>query len=239
MVLNLVLAEASLEVIPKELWNEPSVIAYCRRRRKDPGRCLLDIVYYYRAMRKLKDAEKRGRPDIVHSAMLSALETPLNKEGLLKLYVHTYSNYVIYVDPSVRLPKNYNNFLNLMEQLFELKLVPPRGKPLLTLEAKDFSKLVLELKPDYAVALDTDGSLTSLSKLALKLSNFKSPAVAIGGFQRGSLSEDVKKNCNELLSIGNFSFLASVVISRLIYELELKTGIYAKLTLQSTNPQDA
>ena len=63
--------------------------------------------------------EKRGRPDIVHFTLLEALGSPLNLEGLLKIYVHTYSGYVIDVRPEVRLPRDCNRFSGLMEQLFQ------------------------------------------------------------------------------------------------------------------------
>jgi rRNA small subunit pseudouridine methyltransferase Nep1 len=87
-------------------------------------------------MKKLEESEKRGRLDIVHFALLEALGSPLNREGLLQTYVHTINDYVITVNPETRLPRNYNRFVGLMEQLFESYRVPPTGQILLKLEGK-------------------------------------------------------------------------------------------------------
>ena len=57
--------------------------------------------------KKLNNWRKRGRPDIVHLCLLEALESPLNKNKILSVYVHTYDNKIIYINPEVRLPRNY------------------------------------------------------------------------------------------------------------------------------------
>ncbi len=58
---------------------------------------ILDRSYHHAAMKDIADSEKRGRPDIAHLCLLEALGSPLNKEGLLRTYVHTYNDYVISV----------------------------------------------------------------------------------------------------------------------------------------------
>ena len=99
-------------------------------------------------MKKLEESERRGRPDIVHFALLEALGSPLNKERLLQTYVHTLKNHVITISPETRLPRNYDRFVGLMEQLFELGQVPPAGQILLKLELKtlaELQKLLVEM----------------------------------------------------------------------------------------------
>jgi rRNA small subunit pseudouridine methyltransferase Nep1 len=133
------------------------------------------------------------------------------------------------VNPRVRLPKNYNNFVGLIEQLFEVGQVPPKGEPLLSMEDGGLDELLAKLRPDYVVGLTTEGRLLSFGELASKLLSFERPAVLVGGFQRGHFSEGTMSLANEAVSVGKFHFMASVVIARLIYEFELKTGVYEKI----------
>jgi len=43
----------------------------------------------------------------------------LNKAGMLEVYVYTIQGHAIIIDPSTRLPRNYNRFTGLFEQLFK------------------------------------------------------------------------------------------------------------------------
>jgi len=109
--LILVLAESAVETVPESLWTHRSVQKHAKLRRKPPRSVLLDRSYHHAAMKGLEHSEKRGRPDIVHFALLEALGSPLNREGLLEVYVHTIDDNVITVDPETRLPRNCNRFV--------------------------------------------------------------------------------------------------------------------------------
>ncbi len=169
--LVLVIGEASLETVPRELWGHPAVYKYARRRGKQPGQVLLDHAVHHQAMKGLPGAEKRGRPDIVHMVMLEALSSPLNLEGLLTLYVHTVGDYVIEVDPSTRLPRNYMLFTGLMEQLFEVGQVPPDSpKPLMRVRPMTLPRL-LERTPRPRILVTYSGDYVRMSKLAEEIAS--------------------------------------------------------------------
>ena len=57
------------------------------------------------------------RPDIVHQTLLTLLDSPLNKAGKLKIFIHTQKNVLIDVNPKLRIPRTYNRFAGLMVQL--------------------------------------------------------------------------------------------------------------------------
>ncbi|MCP8317603.1 MAG: 16S rRNA methyltransferase, partial [archaeon] len=61
--LVLILAESALELIPHELWKHPSVVKHASSKGKKVSEILLDRSYHHSAMLRLKDSEKRGRPD--------------------------------------------------------------------------------------------------------------------------------------------------------------------------------
>jgi len=120
-LLNFVLAESALELVPKEIRKQPAVSSDARRREKDSSEILLDRSFHHSAMAKLKDSEKRGRPDLVHGALLSVTGTPLYLEGKVRVYVHTYDDVVVEVLPKTRIPKSYLRFRGLMEQVLSGK----------------------------------------------------------------------------------------------------------------------
>ena len=51
---------------------------------------------------KLKMDIATFRPDIVHRCLLTLQDSPLNKAGLLKVYIHTMDNVLIELDPSCK-----------------------------------------------------------------------------------------------------------------------------------------
>jgi len=171
-------------------------------------------------MKKLEQNVKRGRPDIVHFALLEALGAPLNKQGLLQVYVHTFNDYIIAVNPNARLPRNYNRFVGLMEQLFEFGRVPPKGTTLLSLKLQTLAQLFQEIKPSYTVALSRLGKPRTVEETVSELSEKKKPAVLIGGFPRGHFSKTTLKLADEVVCLDPEMLETWTVASRVIYEYE-------------------
>jgi len=231
-LLTFILAESALETIPKSLWNHPSVVRYAEKRGKHPKFILLDRSYHHTAMKTLKGNEKRGRPDIVHFALLEASGSPLNKEGLLQVYVHTFSDYVITVAPETRLPKNYNRFIGLMEQLFEFKKIPPSGHFLLTVKKQKLPQLLKIVKPTYVLAFSRKGNRCTLENAVLKLSNKEKPVAIVGGFPHGHFSGETSKLADETVAIDPEMLETWTITSRLIYEYERAISLPRKRLTQ-------
>lgn len=227
-MLTLILAESALETIPKNLWRHPAIKRHSKKHRKPPQLIILDRSYHHAAMRTLSDSDKRGRPDIVHFALLEALGSPLNKERLLQVYVHTLNNYVIKVKPETRLPRNYSRFVSLMEQLFKLGKAPPNGKTLLKLESKTLSQLLSEINPTYVVAFSTAGAPHTIEEVTSRLSNEEKPIVIIGGFPHGHFSAITLQSVDELVRIDSEMLEAWTVTSRVIYEYECTISLPMK-----------
>jgi rRNA small subunit pseudouridine methyltransferase Nep1 len=221
-LLTFILAESALETVPEKLWKHPSVSKYAKIRRTKPRYVLLDRSFHHAVMKSLEQNEKRGRPDIVHFALLEALGSPLNKEGLLQTYVHTIKDYVITVNPETRLPRNYDRFVSLIQQLFEYCRVPPEQREiaLLTLRREAMPQLIREIKPSYVLAFSRLGKPCTFEDAVSKLAHEKNPAVIIGGFPKGHFSEGTKKLVNETVCIDPEMLEAWTVTSRVMYEFE-------------------
>jgi len=133
-MLSLILAESSLELVPKELQNHNSVISHSKKLGKKPSEILLDNSWHYGAMKGIKNEIKRGRPDLVHFSLLEATSIPLYYEKKISIYVHTIDDKVIFIGDDVRLPKSYHRFVGLIEKLFSEKVVQAEGKKLLEIK---------------------------------------------------------------------------------------------------------
>jgi len=181
-------------------------------------------------MKTLTLSEKRGRPDIVHIALLEALGSPLNKEGLLQVYVHTLNDYIIWVNSETRLPRNCNRFVSLMEQLFEFGQVPPEGDEtvLLSLKKQTLTQLIHEIKPSHVLALSRIGSPETLEGTISKFPREKKPVVLVGGFPHGHFSDSTIRLADEIVCIDKEMLETWTVVSRVIYEFERLLSLFRK-----------
>lgn len=225
-MLTLILAESSIERIPPQLVRHPSVIAHARRKNREPSSMILDRSYHHSAIGAVErgdpsgDFLKRGRPDIAFHVLLQALGSPLNREGLLRTYVHTINDNVIDVDPHVRLPRNYDRFIGLLEQLHEEKSVPPGEQPLLSIRKCTLPELVSESRVSTVVAFSTLGKPASAEDACVPIVEADAPAVLIGGFAHSHFNQSTTQLASHVFSIDREPLDAWIVAARVIYEYE-------------------
>ena len=221
----LLLTETSLETVPRELLKDPVIIRDARRRGVNPRYLILDRARHHRAMIGLPNAEKRGRPDILHQALLLIQGSILARNNLVKTYIHTINDLVIDVDPGIRPPRNYDNFLGLMSQLFQLGRVPPVGKPLMRFV--DGINYVLGTEsPDRRILLDdVRGREVSLRSFIDYVINFRRPMIMIGAFPRGSFRESTYGLADDVVRIGGYVMDTSSILCRILTALEIGLGL--------------
>lgn len=68
-------------------------IGILKKNNRDPGTC---------------------RPDIAHQCLLMLMDSPLNRAGLLQVYIHTEKNILIEINPQTRIPRTFKRFAGLM-----------------------------------------------------------------------------------------------------------------------------
>ena len=66
--------------------------------------------------KKLNKDYSTFRPDILHQSLLLLQDSPLNKAGFLKIFVHTESNVIIDISPDLIIPRTYRKFAAMMAQ---------------------------------------------------------------------------------------------------------------------------
>lgn len=217
-MLSLVLAESSLELVPKKIQTHHSIISHSQKLGKKPSEILLDNSWHFAAMKGIKDEIKRGRPDLVHFSLLEACSIPLFFEKKISVYVHTIEDKVIFVGDEVRLPKSYHRFEGLIEKLYSEKVIRTDGKNLLEMKEMNFDQLIDEIKPQRIIGLSTQGVLSSYEEVAKKLTD--DSCIVIGGFPKGHFSDSIKKRIEYLVNVDRKSLESHVIISRILYEYE-------------------
>ncbi|KAF7493519.1 Ribosomal RNA small subunit methyltransferase NEP1 [Sarcoptes scabiei] len=98
--LIIILERANLEVVKTrdkfELLNTDDHLNLIHKYKKNPMYC---------------------RPDIVHQSLLMLLDSPLNRAGLLQVFIHTDRNVLIEINPQTRIPRTFKRFAFLFVQL--------------------------------------------------------------------------------------------------------------------------
>jgi len=215
-VLNLVIVEAALELVPSEISKHASVRNDARRRELDPSGILLDRSIHHAAMLKLREDSKRGRPDLVHLTLLSVTSTPHYQAGRMKVFIHTRDDVVLEFREGTRPPKSYFRFRDLMQQA----LVERPDSGLITLFEATVPRLLKRIGSDPAIGLSVQGRPVSLEDLADQLESAKNPAVLVGGFPKGHFTPQTTEALDELVRIDANPMDAHVVAARLVYEVE-------------------
>lgn len=179
-------------------------------------------------MLKLEGNSKRGRPDIIHFALMEALSTPLFMKGMLRVYVHTINDKLITIAENLRIPKSYFRFEGLMISLFRDNVVKSdEGKVLLEISDATLAGLLDSIKPGMVVGLSTTGVQGTAENVVTE--HLAEDCVfVIGGFPRGHFSDNTTQFLNLTYSISDIGLEAHVVIARILYECEklLEKGVH-------------
>ena len=193
---------------------------WAQRKRKVPQTLVLDQTYHHSAILRLGPrGTGRGRPDIPHFSLLLALGSPLNLTGGLRCYVHTRDNNIIKVDPKTRLPRNTDRFTSLLEQLYQERVVPPTGHPLLSIKPGHIGDLLDEIS-GRVIALTTRGLPKRMDEVASRLAEHENPVLLVGGFPKGHFSKETLLKTKESYQIHSQGLEAWTVVARAIYDYE-------------------
>lgn len=226
MVLTLVLAESSIELVPNEIVHHKTILSWAKRKEKEPGSLILDQSYHHSAILRLgRSGAGRGRPDIAHFSLLLALGSPLNKENELRCFIHTRDNHVITVNPLARLPRNTDRFTSLLEQLYKDSVVPASGTPLMSLKRENLPDLLKDLSSELVVALTRAGSQEAMEPVASELARARNPVVLVGGFSVGRFSRNTLSLASRSCCIDTRPLEAWTVVGRSVYDYEKAIGL--------------
>ncbi|XP_037933606.1 ribosomal RNA small subunit methyltransferase NEP1 [Teleopsis dalmanni] len=160
------------------------------------------------------------RPDIIHQCLLMLFDSPLNRAGLLQVYIKTEQNVLVEINPQTRIPRTFKRFAGLMVQLLQKFAV--RANNTSTKLMKVVKNPITDHLPvgckKYAMSFSGE-----LIKNCRDLVPNNEPIVlVIGGFAHGVLNCDYTEG---LFSISNYPLSAAITCSKVCNAFEEVWGI--------------
>ncbi|XP_015787869.1 ribosomal RNA small subunit methyltransferase NEP1 [Tetranychus urticae] len=197
--LIVVLENANLEVVKIgnkfELLNCDDHISQIRKYKKDPAFC---------------------RPDITHQCLLMLFDSPLNRAGLLQVYIHTLQNVLIEINPATRFPRTFKRFANLMVQLLhKLSIRAAGGSDRLL---KVIKNPVQSHLPIGCKKIGTSFSCKKLVHCKELVPTDESPlVVVIGAMAHGQVEADY---VDETVSISQYPLSGALACTKIVSAFE-------------------
>ena len=78
---------------------------------------LINCDDHQRTIKSMARKYEDFRPDITHQCLLALMDSPLNKAGMLQIFIRTDKNVLIEINPRMRVPRTYKRFAGLFGQL--------------------------------------------------------------------------------------------------------------------------
>ncbi|KAL5073435.1 hypothetical protein RYX36_012419 [Vicia faba] len=202
-----VLEKASLEVAKVgktyQLLNSDDHANFLRKNNKNPG---------------------DYRPDICHQALLSILDSPLNKAGRLKaVYIRTEKGVLIEVKNYVRIPRTFKRFAGVMLELLQKLSISAVGKR---------EKLLRTIKNPITQHLPPNSRKAGLSFSSDKLVNMndylstipsdQDIVFVVGAMAHGKVETDYT---DDYIAVSGYPLSAAYCITRICNAIEGKWNI--------------
>ncbi len=222
-MLYVILAEAAIELVPEEIAQHPQVQRDAKRLGKKAQEMLLDSSRHWEAMAALDERQKRGRPDIAHFCLLTAMESATGKSGGLRVLVHTRNDELVRISPDTRLPRVYDRFTGLIEDAYGKKTIKTKdGKELLAIETHyPLEKVLSEVpKETKKIVLDPEGEKLGLAALCEKFSAHGDLCVVVGGFAHGKFRNSSALAGIEKISLSALELAAWTALGMAVFSYE-------------------
>ena len=215
-----------LEQACLETYKVSSGSATHARGNKEAGdkSALLNCDDHQKVLAKMGRDIAEARPDITHQCLLTLLDSPLNKAGLLQVYIHTSKGVLIEVNPQVRIPRTFKRFSGLMVQLLHrLSIRSIKGSEKLLRVIKN---PVTDYFPPntHKITLSYNAPVQRLTSYLATIPSDRSIAVFVGAMAHGE-DDFADGVVDEKISISEYSLSASVACGKFCCSLEDLWGI--------------
>ncbi|KAM8924487.1 ribosomal RNA small subunit methyltransferase NEP1 [Pelodytes ibericus] len=160
------------------------------------------------------------RPDITHQSLLMLLDSPLNRAGLLQVYIHTQRNVLIEVNPQTRIPRTFPRFCGLMVQLLHKLSVRAADGPQKLL--KVIKNPLTDHLPAGCLKISTSFAGESVSCVRDLVPPQEPILFVIGAFAHGSVDVDYAER---QVSISQYPLSAALTCAKICTAFEEVWGV--------------
>ena len=186
------------------------------------GYGLLNVDEHSGILKKLGRDFSTARPDITHQSLLMLLDSPLNRAGLLQVFIHTANNVLIEVNPQTRIPRTFPRFAGLIVQLlhkFSIKASDSSIKLLKVIKNPIEDHLPVGCKK-VCLSFSADGA----SKASDLVPESEEPiCLVIGAIAKGAIKVDYTEND---VCIGNYPLSAALTCAKVTTAFEEAWGVF-------------
>jgi len=182
--------------------------------------------------KKLHKDPNLFRPDILHQELLALLDSPLNKAGMLKIYISTTKKVLIDVNPAIRIPRTYKRFAGLMVQLLHKMKIKASNEDNTTL-----LKVIKNPMSQYLPAgtrcfgMSCQGTLYSpiaVAKALVPVSPEEAVAptcFVVGAMSTGHVTIEDHPYIESMMSVSEYPLSGAAALSRIAGGIEQYWGI--------------
>ena len=177
--------------------------------KKNPE--IINSVDHMNLIKKMNKSYEDYRPDVLHQCLLNLFESPLNKAGMLQVYIRTKENVLIEISPKTKIPRTIKRFCGLMGQLLQQYRIRAYNSSEVLL--KVIKNPIIQYLP-FGCPIISTNEKSKLIKLEEYINNLKSNNVAfvVGAISKGDINIDYM---TETISISSFPLTAGIVCSKI------------------------
>ncbi|XP_072280003.1 ribosomal RNA small subunit methyltransferase NEP1 [Pyxicephalus adspersus] len=161
-----------------------------------------------------------ARPDITHQCLLMLLDSPLNRAGLLQVYIHTQRNVLIEVNPQTRIPRTFPRFCGLMVQLLHKLSVRAADGPQKLL--KVIKNPITDHLPVGCVKVSTSFQGERVSCIRDLVPPEEPMMIVVGAFAHGSVNVDFAERT---VSVSDYPLSAALTCAKMCSAFEEVWGV--------------
>ena len=162
-------------------------------------------------IKKMNKSLEDYRPDVLHQCLLNLFESPLNKAGLLQVFIRTKENVLIEISPKTKIPRTIKRFCGLMGQLLQKYRIRALNSSEVLL--KVIKNPITQYIP-FGCPIISTSEKSKTVKLDDYINNLKSNNVAfvVGAISKGDVNIDYM---TDTISISSFPLTAGIVCSKI------------------------
>jgi len=162
-----------------------------------------------------------ARPDITHQCLLMLFDSPLNRAGLLQVYIRTANNVLIEINPATRIPRTFKRFAGLMVQLLHKYSITASDSSVKLM--KVIKNPITDHLPAGCRKILMSYSADGIKRPSQLVPESEEPiCIVVGAIAKGAIVTDYTE---ENISISNYPLSAAAVCGKLCDAFEQAWGI--------------
>ena len=179
---------------------------------------------FLKLIKKMKKDPNDYHPEIIHQILLNIFDSPLNKVGLVKVYIHTINNILIDINQNTRIPRTFKRFCGLFTQLLlnnEINTFDNKENLLKVINYDKLINIIGKNTPKILISnngrlVDIDSYCENLNKNTKENQNI---CFIINGNSKSNIDNKIKYN-DDIISISSYEIPSNIIGAKICTSFE-------------------